>query len=36
MKIMEVMDKCMEFVRDAKALKLLKFLGVMVKNIHEP
>ena len=35
MKIMEVMDKYMEFVRDAKALKLLKFLGVMVKNIHE-
>ena len=33
---MEVMDKCMEIVRDAKALKFLKFLGVMVKNIHEP
>ena len=35
MKIMEVMDKCMEFVRDAKALKLLKFLSMMVKNVHE-
>ena len=27
--------QCMEFMRDAKALKMLKFLSMMVKNDNE-